>query len=155
MVVQYSLAQNVDTINATLPEGPFALGITRPTTNRSIESRNTLQLANAHSIGLNGRYFTDDHKDEGIGGFTLRERASHRNGSNWNADVRQFSALGSTSLYETRFNVYRQPHAIVPFLDAVRVDVSDTFNSGGAQNRYQDKNRVYDFGNLYTRLRQK
>jgi hypothetical protein len=47
MIVQYSLAQNVDTINATLPEGPFALGITRPTTNRSIESRNTLQLANA------------------------------------------------------------------------------------------------------------
>jgi hypothetical protein len=45
MIVQYSLAQNVDTINATLPEGPFAFGITRPTTNRSIESRNTQQLA--------------------------------------------------------------------------------------------------------------
>ena len=155
MVVQYNLAQNVDTINATLPEGPFALGITRPTTNRSIESRNTLQLANAHSVGVNARYFTDDHKDEGIGGFTLRERASHRNGSNWNTEVRQFSALGSKSLYETRFNVFGNHTRIVPFLDAIRVDVADTFNSGGAQNRYQDENRVYDFGNLYTRLAEK
>jgi hypothetical protein len=155
LVVQYSLAQNVDTINATLPEGPFALGITRPTTNRSIQTRNTLQLADAHSIGLNGRYFTDDHRDEGIGGFTLRDRASHRDGANWNADIRQFSALGSTSIYETRFSVYGNRTNIVPFSDAVKVDVSDTFNSGGAQNRYHDNNRVYEFGNLYTRLGEK
>lgn len=155
MVVQYSLAQNVDTINATLPEGPFALGITRPTTNRAVQTRNTLQLTSAHSIGFNARYFADDHKDEGIGGFTLRDRASHRNGSNWNAEVRQFSALGSGSLYETRFVVYGYRTKIVPFSDAVRVDVSDTFNSGGAQNQYHDNNRIYQFGNLYTRLGQK
>ena len=155
LVVQYSLAQNVDTINATLPDGPFALGITRPTTNRSVETRNTLQLADAHSLGFNARYFTDDHKDEGIGGFTLRDRASHRNGANWNAQIRQFSALGSGSLYETRFIVYGNRTKIVPFSDAVRVDVSDTFNSGGSQNQYRDDNRVYEFGNLYTRLGQK
>ena len=154
MVVQYSLAQNVDTINAILPEGPFALGITRPTTYRSVQSRNTLQLASSHSIGLNGRYFTDDHTDEGIGGFTLRERASHRNGANWNAEVRQFSALGSKSLYETRLSVFGNRDKIVPFSEAIRVDVADTFNSGGAQNRYQDNNRTYEFGNLYTRLGQ-
>jgi len=155
MVVQYSLAQNVDTINAILPEGPFALGITRPTTNRSIQSRNTLQLADSHSLGFNSRYFTDDHKDEGIGGFTLRDRASHRNGTNWNAEVRQFSALGTGSLYETRFAVFGSRTNIVPFSDAVKVDVSDTFNSGGSQNRYQDNNRTYQFGNLYTRLGEK
>ena len=155
MVVQYSLAQNVDTINAILPEGPFALGITRPTTNRSILSRNTLQLADSHSLGFNARYFTDDHKDEGIGGFTLRDRASHRNGTNWNAEVRQFSALGTGSLYETRFAVFGNRTNIVPFRDAIKVDVSDTFNSGGSQNRYQDNNRTYQFGNLYTRLGQK
>jgi TonB dependent receptor len=154
LVVQYSLAQNVDTINATLPEGPFALGITRPTTNRSVQSRNTLQLADSHSIGLNGRYATDDHKDEGIGGFTLRERASHRNGANWNAEVRQFSALGSKSLYETRLSVFGNSTNVVPFSDAIKVDVADTFNSGGAQNRYKDNNRTYEFGNLYTRLGQ-
>ena len=155
LVVQYSLAQNVDTINATLPDGPFALGITRPTTNRAVQTSNTLQLADAHSIGFNARYFTDDHKDEGIGGFTLRDRASHRNGTNWNAEVRQFSALGSGSLYETRFVVYGYRTKIVPFSDAIRVDVSDTFNSGGAQNRYEDDNRTYQFGNLFTHLGQK
>jgi len=155
LVMQYSLAQNVDTINATLPDGPFALGITRPTTNRSLETRNTLQLADAHSLGFNARYFTDDHRDEGIGGFTLRDRASHRNGANWNAQIRQFSALGSGSLFESRFIVFGNRTKIVPFSEAIRVDVSDTFNSGGAQNRYQDNNRTYEFGNLYTRLGQK
>ena len=154
MVVQYSLAQNVDTINATLPEGPYALGITRPTTNRGFQSRNTVQLADAHSIGLNGRYYAEDHHDEGIGGFTLRERASHRTGANWNAEVRQFSALGSKSLYETRLTVFGNWNNIVPFSEAPRIDVADTFNAGGAQNRYQDNNRTYEFGNLYTRLGQ-
>ena len=152
LVMLYSLAQNVDTINATLPDGPFALGITRPTTNRSLETRNTLQLADAHSIGFNARYFTDDHRDEGIGGFTLRDRASRRNGANWNAQIRQFSALGTGSLFESRFIVFGNRTKIVPFSEAIRVDVSDTFNSGGAQNRYQDNNRTYEFGNLYTRL---
>ncbi len=151
----YSLAQQVDTINATLPAGPFALGITRPTVNRSVNSRNTFQLADAHSLALNVRYFTDDHKDEGIGGFTLRERAFHRNGGNWNAEVRQFSALGSGSLYETRFSVFGNRVKVVPFSDAIKVDVSDTFNSGGAQNRFEDNNRTYEFSNLYTRLGQK
>ncbi len=155
LIARYSLAQNVDTINAILPEGPFALGITRPTTNRSFESRNTLQIANAHSLGINARHFGDDHRDEGIGGFTLRERASHRNGTNWNTEIRQFSALGSKSLYETRFQISGNRTRIVPFSDDARVDVADTFNSGGAQNRYQDRNRTYDFGNLYTHLGQK
>lgn len=153
--VQYSLAQNVDTINAILPEGPFALGITRPTTNRAIQSRNTLQLANSHSIGVNVRYATNSNKDEGIGGFTLRERASNREGGNWNAEVRQFSALGSSALYETRLNVSGNHTKVLPYSEAIKVDVSDTFNSGGAQNRYEDNNRTYNFSNLYTRLGQK
>ncbi len=69
--------------------------------------------------------------------------------------MRQFSALGSKSLYETRVSVFGNRNKIVPFSDATKVDVADTFNSGGAQNRYQDENRVYQFGNLYTRLGQK
>jgi hypothetical protein len=48
-------AQQVDTINAILPDGPFALGITRPTVNRSINSRNSRQLADAHSLAFNAR----------------------------------------------------------------------------------------------------
>ena len=153
--VSYSLAQQVDTINATLPEGPFSLGIARPTVNRSINSRNTLQLADAHSLSFDARYFADEHKDEGIGGFTLRERASHRNGANFGAEVRQFSALGVGGIFEARFNMFSNRVKIVPFSDAVRIDVSDTFNSGGAQNRYEDSNRNYNFSNLYTRLGQK
>src|SRR6266550_1613017 len=45
-------AQNVDTIHATLPEGLFALGITRPTVKRSFTTRNTYQVGDAHSLSL-------------------------------------------------------------------------------------------------------
>lgn len=155
VAMTYSLQQNVDTINAILPDGPFALGITRPTIFRSIGARNTFQISNANSLALNTRYATDTRKDEGIGGFTLRERASNRHGGNYNVELRQFSALPSGNIYETRFNIFGNRMKIVPFSEAVKVDVSDTFNSGGAQNGAEDTNRTYDFGNLYTRLGQK
>src|SRR5207247_9587784 len=41
MVVQYSLAQDMDTIKAILPSGPFALGISRPQQSRSVRARTT------------------------------------------------------------------------------------------------------------------
>ena len=152
--VTYSLAQNVDTINALLPEGPFSLGITRPTVNRSVSSRSTYQVSDANSLAVNVRYATNTNKDEGVGGYTLRERASHRNGANGNVELRQFSALAS-GLFETRFNMFMNRSKTTPFSNAVRINVSDTFNAGGAQNQSDERNRNLDFSGMYTRLGQR
>ena len=69
-------AENVETIRATLPDGIFALGITRPTTNRSFNVRNTFQLSDANSVGFNVSYATDTRENQGVGGFVMPERAS-------------------------------------------------------------------------------
>src|SRR3989449_11367378 len=77
-------AQNVDTIHATLPEGLFALGITRPTVKRSFTTRNTYQVGDAHSLSLNLGYTTSSSKNQGVGGFALPELASTSRGTSWN-----------------------------------------------------------------------
>lgn len=146
-------AENVDTINATLPGGDvFALGITRPTVNRNLGGRATYQLADGHSFRGNARYRTQTRRDQGIGGFNLPERAYDRDGSSWNVQVEQFSTFSSRSLYETRFTFNHDRSETIPASDDVRINVLDAFGSGGSQNRNADQGTRYSFGNLYTRF---
>ncbi|PYS53431.1 MAG: hypothetical protein DMG13_12615 [Acidobacteria bacterium] len=148
-------AQNVDTVHATLPEGLFALGITRPTVQRSFTTRNTYQVSQAHSISLNLGYAMSSSKNQGVGQFALPERAWTSKGSNWNVEVVQFSNLSALSIFESRFKATSSHDETRPFSNALRINVLDTFSSGGAQNRSENTSRDYDFGNLYTRLGEK
>ena len=150
-----SEAQNVDTVHATLPEGLFALGITRPTVKRSYTTRNTYQVSEAHSLSLNLGYATSSSKNQGVGEFALPERSWSSNGSNWNAEVVQFSNLSVQSIFESRFKVTSSHDETKPFSNALRINVLDAFSSGGAQNRSENTSRDYDFGNLYTWLGEK
>ncbi|MBI4266205.1 MAG: TonB-dependent receptor [Acidobacteria bacterium] len=154
--VGYNRSENVGTVRATLPDNSvFALGITRPQVNRSLNSRNTLQLADAHSLSVNMGYFKQSRENQGIGDFTLPERASEFHGANWQLELRQFSALSATSLYESRFNIFSQINETMPLSEEVRVNVLDAFEGGGAQNRAENGDRNYDFSNLYTRFGEK
>jgi hypothetical protein len=155
MFFTHTESENVDTIHATLPDGVFALGITRPAVTRSIGTRNTYQISDAHSLGFDLQYGTTSRRNQEIGGFNLPERASNSRGHSWGVDVRQFSALSPSSVYETHFNVSRKDDATSPVTDAVRIDVLDAFGSGGAQNSSESGTRTYGFGNLYTRLGEK
>jgi hypothetical protein len=148
-------AENVDTIHATLPEGVFALGITRPTVNRLFTTRNTYQVSDAHSVSLNLGYATRSSKNQGVGGFALPELASTSSGASWNVELVQFSRLSPQSLFESRINMTTNRDETEPFSDALRIDVLDAFTSGGAQNRSDNKEHTYDFSSLYTRLGEK
>lgn len=152
MFFSHNESENVDTIHATLPDGVFALGITRPAVTQSIGTRSRYQVSDAHSLGFDVAYGTISRKNQETGGFNLPERASNSRGHNWDFDVRQFSAFSSTSVYESRFTVSTRENATRPVNDAVRIDVLDAFGSGGAQNASEDGNRTYGFNNLYTRL---
>ncbi len=145
-------SENVDTIHATLPNGVYALGITRPSTFRQINTRSTYQLADAHSVSVTARYATNSHENQGVGGFNLAERASIFTSNNWNIGVRQFSAFSDTSVFESRVGINRSTNESTPASNAVRINVLDAFGSGGGQNQSSNKDRTYDFGILYTRL---
>ena len=148
-------AENVDTIHATLPDGIFALGITRPAVNRLFTTRNTYQVSEAHSVSLNLGYTTRSSKNQGVGGFALSELASTSSGATWNVELVQFSRLSPQSLFESRLNIFIDREDTEPLSDALRIDVLDAFTAGGAQNRSESKGHNYDFSSLYTRLGEK
>ena len=149
---QQTESENVGTVRATLPEGVFALGITRPTTFREIEVNNTWQVATAHSVRTFLRRASNTRRDQGIGDFTLPERRSDAREVEWNAGVFPFSMLSSRSIHEARFRINAGDDETIPFSDAVRINVLDAFNGGGAQNRSEQSDRHYEFGNLFTRV---
>jgi hypothetical protein len=149
---QQTESENVGTVRATLPDGIFALGITRPRTYRDVEITNTLQAAEAHSIRTFLRRAGETSRDQGIGDFTLPERRSDSRWSEWNVGVFPFSMLSSRTIHEARFRINASGDETLPFSEAVRINVLDAFNGGGAQNRSEDRDRHYEFGNLYTRV---
>jgi hypothetical protein len=150
-----SEAQNVDTVHATLPTGPFDLGIVRPTIDRSISTKGTYQFSDAHSLSFTLGYSRKIQKNQGIGLFTLPERAFRVDGNIWNTELRQFSALSPQSIFETRFAFTGNSDKTVPVTDAPQVNVLDAFNSGGAQNHTENVGRIYEFSNMYSRLGEK
>lgn len=148
-------SENVDTIHAALPDGIFALGITRPAVANLVGTRATYQITDAHSVGLNVQYGTSSSRNQETGGFNLPERAANSNGHNWGVELKQFSALSPASVFETHFSLSTKDDATMPVTDAVRIDVLDAFGIGGAQNTADSHNVTYGFGNLYTHLGQK
>jgi hypothetical protein len=149
---QQTESENVGTIRATLPEGVFALGITRPNTFRNLQMRNTLQANDANSIRFFLRRASETSENQGIGGFTLPERRSDSSYRQWNAGVFPFSTLSANSIHEARLQVNSSGGESIPFSEAVRINVLDAFSGGGAQNRSEERNRQIEFGNLYTRF---
>jgi hypothetical protein len=145
-------AKNASTVRATLPTGIFALGITRPNTYREYSSEGTYQLAEAHSLGFSGEYATESRKDQGIGDFTLPERASDSEFRRWNAEVSQFSTLSSRSLFEVELNAESRTSETIPLSEDVKINVLDAFNGGGAQNQSEWVERSYRFDTMYTQL---
>ncbi|HXH24081.1 MAG TPA: hypothetical protein VNI78_02460 [Vicinamibacterales bacterium] len=145
--------ENVTTIRATLPEGIYALGITRPNTFRNLQLRNVLQLADQHSVRTFARYATETSRDQGIGDFTLPERRYDQFRRQFGGGIFPFSALSSRSLLEFRLELFGNENENVPFSEAVQINVLDAFNRGGAQNRSETSNRNYQFGNLFTHVR--
>ena len=149
-------AKNADTIRATLPDSIFSLGITKPTTNRSIRREQHLSswrmpLRSASTVNtppLRAR-------NQGVGGFVLPERAYTNDADTWNFEIRQFTSLSARSLFESRFKLSGNHDAIAPQNDGHQVNVLDAFSAGGSQNKVENTGRTYEFSNLYSRLGRK
>ncbi len=148
----YIRAENVDAVRATLPDGEFALGVTRPTIDHWVRVGNTYQASDRHALSVALGYSTQKRENQGIGGFRLPERASDSTRRNQEIAVTQFSTLSAQSIYETRFDYAGARDATEPLTESVRVNVLDAFSGGGAQNRAENTTRDYGFSNLYTRL---
>lgn len=149
-------SKNVDTVRATLADGSiYALGITKPSLNRSLGSLGTFQMTDGNSVTYNLTYQTTKSENNGAGAFVLPERASTITGNNYSIDLKQFSSLSPRSIFEAGFKFSRNKSKTVPVTEALRINVTEAFSSGGAQNNAETTNDLYSFSSLYTRLGEK
>ena len=140
--------ENVGTVKAETPDGPFSLGVTRPTLNRSYDVRSVLQLADAHSLVMQFQYATTDSRNENVGDFTLPERASRTQGQNHMIDLREISVLSERTVHDIRLTWHRDHSETNPASNALAITIKDAFNGGGAQNRNRIDGDTYELSNL-------
>ena len=148
-------SENPDTIHAVTPQGLYDLGISHQNTDRNFNGGGNLQLAEKHSLFFNYGIGHWGNKNNGIGGFSLPERASTSEGKYTWIGLRQFSAISSLTILENRFNYNGNHDETEPAKDAIAINVLGSFNSGGAQNRSHADRRDYGFSGLYTRMGEK
>ena len=140
--------ENVGTVKAETPTGPFSLGVTRPTLNRYYDLKGVLQLADAHSLNIGFQYATRDSKNENVGDFALPERASRTQTQDYMVDLREISILSERTVHDIRF-IWRQDHSETnPFSNATGIIVKDAFTGGGAQNQSRVDGNEYELSNL-------
>jgi hypothetical protein len=148
LTVSDNKAENVGTVKAELPEGPFALGVTRPVIKRSYNLKGILQLTNAHSLNMGFQYASSDSKNENVGDFALPERASRTQAHNYSIDLREISILSERTVHDVRFKLTRDHSERNPGSTAVAIIVKDAFTGGGAQNRTRNDTDTYELSNL-------
>ena len=140
--------ENVGTVQAETLDGPFSLGVTRPTLNRYYDVKSVLQLADAHSLITSFQYATADRKNENVGDFSLPERASRTQGRNYMIDMREISILSERTVHDLSFRWTREHAETNPFSSAPRIDVKGALEAGGAQNQSRADRDIYELSNL-------
>ncbi len=140
--------ENVGTVQAETLDGPFSLGVTRPTLNRFYDVKSVLQLADAHSIVTSFQYATEDRRNENVGDFSLPERASRTKGRNYMVDMREISILSERTVHDVSFRWNKEHSETNPFSNAPKIDVKGAFEGGGAQNQSRAYRDTYELSNL-------
>ena len=140
--------ENVGTVRAETLDGPFSLGVTRPTLNRFYDVKSVLQLADAHSLITSFQYATEDRKNENVGDFSLPERASRTQGENYMIDLREISILSERTVHDLSFRWTKEHGETNPFSDATKINVKGALEAGGAQNRSRTDRDIYEVSNL-------
>ena len=140
--------ENAGTVQAETPTGPFSLGITRPTLNRSYDLKNVLQLADTHTMNIGLRYATRDSNNENVGDFALPERASRTRTQDYEVDLREIWTLSERTVHDLRFKWRKDRSETNPASNATTIIVKDAFTGGGAQNKRRVDGNEYELSNL-------
>jgi hypothetical protein len=135
-------------IRAVLPGGQSVnQGVLSPTTRRTVGARGQLRLTRNNTLNFNLLYFTTDAKNQGTGGFNLAERAFNTTGRNWQVQLSELSIPNVKMVNELRFQALETDSDTVSVTQAIAVNVTGAFNSGGAQNDNLTRNRIFQIGN--------
>ena len=142
-----STVEDSDTVQAITADGLFSTAIVHPSRRNELTGRSNYELSQNHTLGLMARFSTRDRENQGVGGFTLPERASQSESNDFTFQISETSTLSNAMVHETRFRFRRNRSNSEPLGEGVAVNVLDAFRSGGATDRSRQMDRNYQFGN--------
>ncbi|HMF02810.1 MAG TPA: carboxypeptidase regulatory-like domain-containing protein [Terriglobia bacterium] len=141
------IEQEGTAVRAVTPDGNVSTEVFSPTKNQFLNLTGQLFLTQNNTFNFAGSYNTNEFRNQGIGGFTLPERATNFKGHNWNFQLSERAIIKPTLISEVRYNMFHNQNSQLPVTEAVAINVLDAFNSGGAQNRTRRRGTNYNFGN--------
>jgi hypothetical protein len=141
------IEQESTSIVAVTPSGPINQGVFTPYKSQNLNSTGQIFLTESNSLSFAGEYNTNQFLNRGIGGPTLPERATNFKGHNWNFRLSERAIVNPRLTSEIRFFAFHFQYFQLPVTEAIAINVLDSFNSGGAQNRTRRRGAFYNFGN--------
>jgi hypothetical protein len=141
-------SQDSDSILATTLAGPVSSAVVRPNHRQEYNGRVQYNLPKNHFLNLSLEYGTNSRKNEGVGGFTLPERATESESKDFSMQVRETAPISEHMVHETRFAFSRERSSTLPVNDGVAVNVLDAFQGGGGTRFSEQTERDYQFSNL-------
>src|SRR5262249_42099359 len=115
---------------------------------RNITLSPRLMISKTNNLTTQFNYRTSKQQNGGVGTFTLPERASNNNSTNWQLQISDRITKGK-AIDTIRFQEQHSFSHNVPALGgtAPAINVSGSFNAGPAPNHTESRNENFVFGN--------
>jgi len=131
---QQNHQENVDTISAITPSGVVSAGITRPNDQRRFNFNGQLQVNDIQALHFSVNHNRNIQENQDVGGTTLPERARESEFRFLTSSVRSLTQLSPRTVLDTTFTFTKNSNYNHRIVNAVRIDVKDAFEGGGANN---------------------
>ncbi len=141
-------SEDSDAVRATTLEGLVSEAVVRPGVRQDYGARIQSDLPRNNLLSLRVQYESRNRENEGVGGFTLPERATVSDSSEFELQVRETAPLSERLVNEVRFSYSRSDAMTDPVNESVAINVLDAFQSGGAPRQNEDSESNYQFLNL-------
>src|ERR1041385_7969430 len=127
-------AFNTSIIRALTGNGLFSSSVTQPNLRENLDTRGQYALTPNNTLNFHTEYGSNTRSNQGIGQFTLPERASNFSQKQYEVQFRDTAVLSTRFVHEARFEYTRQLIRVNLIFQAQSINVVDTFSAGGAQN---------------------
>lgn len=135
-----------NSLRAITPTGQLFSGVVQPLEERELEVGMEVQFTPAHRLDVQFSTGTERSSNDGIGGFTLPERASNERGSDWSFQVSE-RMFGANTNNDFRVRMSRSSSRDVPLREGFAIDVADAFEGGGGTSRGSNERFGLSFEN--------
>ncbi len=134
-------------IKAITGTGPVNSSITQPNLRENFNSRGQYAINPNNTLNFNLEYASNSRSNQGVGQFSLAERASTSKGHQFGLQFRETAVLSTRFIHETRFEITQNHNTTNPITQSRAINVLDAFSSGGSQNVSDTNDRSFLFGN--------